>query len=151
MTDPTTARPAVGVGVLLFRPDGKILIGRRVKHGEQVSWCLPGGHLEANESFEEAALRETREEACIDGANPEVFTIAVHTSGCGVTVGVRADACGSAHSGEPQVFERWEWVDLDALPQPLFPPSAVLLAAWQHRSDPLGWSVHPVMTQQADR
>lgn len=47
-----------GVGVLVLQ-DGKILCGRRVKEGTIGG---PGGHIEAGETPEEAAIRETQEE-----------------------------------------------------------------------------------------
>lgn len=39
------------------------LIARRRFH--ELVWCLPKGHVEPNESFEEAALREVKEETGI--------------------------------------------------------------------------------------
>lgn len=47
-----------GVGVLIIQ-DGKLLCGTRVKEG---SIGGPGGHIEAGESPEAAAIRETQEE-----------------------------------------------------------------------------------------
>lgn len=47
-----------GVGVLVVR-DGKILTGLRRTEG---TFCGPGGHIEAGETPEQAALRETQEE-----------------------------------------------------------------------------------------
>lgn len=47
-----------GVGVLIIQ-DGKLLCGTRVKEG---SIGGPGGHIEAGESPEDAAIRETQEE-----------------------------------------------------------------------------------------
>lgn len=47
-----------GVGVLIVQ-EGKLLCGTRVKEG---SICGPGGHIEAGESPEAAAIRETQEE-----------------------------------------------------------------------------------------
>ncbi len=47
-----------GVGVLVVK-DGKFLCGLRKDTGEI---CGPGGHLEKDESPEQAAVRETREE-----------------------------------------------------------------------------------------
>ena len=63
-------RPKVAVGVMIFK-DGKVLIGKRRKtasHGPS-EYCFPGGHIEANESFEEAVMRETSEEAGIKISN----------------------------------------------------------------------------------
>lgn len=61
-TPPTTNADATdtdyGVGVLVVQ-DGRFLCGTRLKGG---SVGGPGGHIEAGESPEDAAIRETREE-----------------------------------------------------------------------------------------
>lgn len=61
-TPPTTNTDAAdtdyGVGVLVVQ-DGRFLCGTRLKDG---SVGGPGGHIEAGESPEDAAIRETREE-----------------------------------------------------------------------------------------
>lgn len=61
-TPPTTNADAAdtdyGVGVLVVQ-DGRFLCGTRLKDG---SVGGPGGHIEAGESPEDAAIRETREE-----------------------------------------------------------------------------------------
>ena len=61
-TPPTTNADAAdtdyGVGVLVVQ-DGRFLCGTRLKGG---SVGGPGGHMEAGESPEDAAIRETREE-----------------------------------------------------------------------------------------
>jgi len=45
-----TQRPKVGVGVLVFNDEGKILLGRRINsHGAQTGGP-PGGRLEYGES-----------------------------------------------------------------------------------------------------
>jgi 8-oxo-dGTP pyrophosphatase MutT (NUDIX family) len=49
-----------GAGCLVINQDGQILLGRRTDNG---MWSTPGGHVDPGESFEEAALRELREEA----------------------------------------------------------------------------------------
>ena len=62
VTPPTTNADAAdtdrGVGVLVVQ-DGRFLCGTRLNGG---SICGPGGHIEAGESPEDAAIRETREE-----------------------------------------------------------------------------------------
>ena len=55
----------VGVGVVVERPDGTILLGLRQYPGTEPCWCLPGGKLDPGESFEVAARRETFEETGI--------------------------------------------------------------------------------------
>ena len=67
-------RPYVGVGVILQRADGKILVGKRsAKHAPY--WSIPGGHLEAGESFAECAIREVAEETGLVISNPQVIAL----------------------------------------------------------------------------
>jgi HAD superfamily phosphoserine phosphatase-like hydrolase len=51
-----------GVGVIIFRHDGQVLLGHRHgAHGAD-TWGFPGGHLEPNETLTDCAIRETLEE-----------------------------------------------------------------------------------------
>jgi len=45
---------------------GKILMVKH-RHGGEKWWCLPGGAIEKGETPEEAAVRELKEECCVDG------------------------------------------------------------------------------------
>src|SRR5262245_51726122 len=122
--------PVVGVGAILVRPDGAVLIGHRIKRGETASWCLPGGHVEASETFETAAIREIAEESGIrEVTQARVFAVALHTDvdRTQVTAGVvarSADGAAVAATAEPEVFDRWVWARPEELPVPLFPASA---------------------------
>ncbi len=53
--------PVPGVGILIEMEGGVVLVkrGGQVKPGQ---WALPSGYIEAEESVEEAAIRESREE-----------------------------------------------------------------------------------------
>lgn len=51
--------PKVSADAAVFDGEGDVLLQRRADDG---TWCLPGGYVEPNESPEEAATRETREE-----------------------------------------------------------------------------------------
>lgn len=61
----------VSAGGVLLRPGPKgaevLLAARRTRRGEVV-WGLPKGLVEKGESFEEAAVREVREETGFEGA-----------------------------------------------------------------------------------
>ena len=60
-----------GCGVIVVK-DGKVLIGKKKDNGKI---CGPGGHIEAGETAEQAAIRETREEFGINVAGLVPITI----------------------------------------------------------------------------
>lgn len=53
--------PTVGVAIVLLTEQG-LWLGRRRRGG----WCIPCGHVEWDESLEDAAKREAREEMGLD-------------------------------------------------------------------------------------
>lgn len=57
-------------GILVVDTEGRVLLGQRHDNG---LWACPGGHVDDGESFEEAALRELREEAGIVGKEPSTL------------------------------------------------------------------------------
>lgn len=69
----TRLEPAgIGVGVIGFDAEGRILLEREYRHGvEQVIWQIPGGLASDGEDLHEAGLRELLEET---GFEPEVDT-----------------------------------------------------------------------------
>ncbi len=143
--------PVIGVGVLIFRPDGALLIGHRTKQGEPESWCLPGGGIEAGESFEQAALREVAEETGITtlvAPHVSTFLINVEADYACVTAGVVAHVDSNDIEPtvlEPHVFSSWVWADIQKLPSPLFPASHAFLSFWQGTEQPAGWKTYPVI------
>lgn len=144
------ARPVVGVGIVVERPDGRILLGHRTKPGEPATWCLPGGHLEAGETIEQAAHRECVEESGVEDLTAlSAFTVVVDAgSSCGgVVFGVHARSAGvRSGPGEPQIFPEWVWADPTDLPRPLFPASDALLRAWTGATPDPAWQVLRITT-----
>lgn len=122
--------PRVGVGVGVVRV-GKVLLGkRRNAHGEG-SRCFPGGHLEFGETPEECAVRETREETGlqldVEGLRRAGFTNDFFEKEAKryVTVFLVANwKSGEAQLLEPEKCGGWQWFEWNALPEPLFTPTA---------------------------
>jgi len=72
-TDIKTRGVGIGVVVLLTSSDDRVLLTRRAEHMRTFpgTWVPPGGHIELDETLEEAGRRELREETGLDlGSEP---------------------------------------------------------------------------------
>ncbi len=125
-------RPKIGVGVIILKGN-RVLFGKRKNAHGDGSWSCPGGHLEWNETVEDCAIREVREEAGIEIKN---LRHAEFTSGDFfpkenkhyITLYIVADYdSGEVTVMEPDRTDAWEWFEWDNLPQPLFLPIQNLL------------------------
>jgi len=119
----------IGVGVLIYNPEGKILLGlRKSQHGNG-TWCPPGGHLEYGESFEVAAAREALEETgmvldkndiTVCGVTNDLFE---ESGKHYVTVIMKTSKFkGTPTVAEPDKCAEWRWFAKDNLPDNLFLP-----------------------------
>jgi 8-oxo-dGTP diphosphatase len=126
-----TARPQVGVGVVVVR-EGKVLLGlRRGSHGAG-AWALPGGHLEWGETVESCARREVKEETGLDlgmvTEGPYTNDVMAGEGKHYVTCFVEAVAlAGEAQVMEPTKCQCWAWFAWSALPERLFQPLKTLV------------------------
>ncbi len=68
-------RPWVGVGIMVFNREGKILLGRRAKGPRKGLWSIPGGTIELGETARAAAIREIREEFGIEIEQVKFFDV----------------------------------------------------------------------------
>lgn len=55
--------------------EGRLLLCRRAIEPRHGLWTLPAGFMENGETTQEAAMRETREEACAEVLNPSLFCV----------------------------------------------------------------------------
>jgi len=119
-------RPQIGVGVFIRNSMGEYLLGIRISktHGDG-EWSLPGGHLEAGESFIDCCKRECREETGLEIDNIRLITATndifrqedLHY----VTLFFGADhVLGHVVNTEPEKCAGWEWKSLENLPEPAF-------------------------------
>ena len=59
--------PLPVASVILANPKGELLLVRRAEEPARGTWCFPIGFAECGETIEEAALRELKEEAGVEG------------------------------------------------------------------------------------
>lgn len=128
------SHPRAGIGVMILK-HGKVLLGlRKGSHGAG-EFAFPGGHLEYMESFEDCARRETREECGLEIENIRFQFLAnlqQYPPRHYVHIGLIADwKSGDARAMEPQKCERWEWHDLDSVPDRLFAATRLAITAYQ--------------------
>jgi 8-oxo-dGTP diphosphatase len=127
----------VGVGILVFRNEGKeILLGLRKKDLGYGTWETPGGRVDFGEDPLEAAKRELKEETGLDclkiekgpwinslfgEEGPHFISILTKTS----------NFSGHIETREPDKCDGWQWFPSDDLPQPLFLPLEKLIKQYK--------------------
>jgi 8-oxo-dGTP diphosphatase len=66
--------PIVGVGAVII-DHGKLLLEKRGNEPAKGKWSIPGGVVELGESLENAVIRETKEETCLDIEAPHLIDV----------------------------------------------------------------------------
>lgn len=124
-----TDRPRIGIGVVIVNAGGKILVGRR-KGSHAQYYSIPGGHLELGETFEEAAIKEIKEETGLEIFEPKVFCVTNNLRTYKEEGKHYVSICmlvlkytGTPVNLEPEKCNGWTWVDPHNLPQPHFDAS----------------------------
>ena len=92
--------PRPVAGTLPVRADGRILLTRRDIEPRRGTWVFPGGYMDVGETAEEAAIRETREEAHLEVANLSLLGVYTRVGPGVVVIVYAADAVGEAEVGD---------------------------------------------------
>ncbi len=123
----------VGVGAVVRRADGALLmVRRRGVHGDG-TWSTPGGHLDFGESPEECALREAHEETGVTAEHPRVVAttndVIIEDGRHYVTLWVLLDhVAGDGEALATHELDDVRWFARDELPSPLFTSTANAIA-----------------------
>ena len=123
-----------GCGVIILNEKGQILMGKRNEDEtladsemhEEGTWTLPGGNIEYGEKFEQAGIREAKEETNLDVSNLEVFCVQTDMNEYAhyVSVGMIAkNYSGELKINEPDEITEWRWFDIDKIPKKIFSAS----------------------------
>jgi 8-oxo-dGTP diphosphatase len=122
-------RPKVGIGIIIVNSDGEILVGKRTGSHAQY-YSIPGGHLELGETFEEAAVKEVKEETSLTIIDPKVFCVTnnIETFNKEGKHYISVSLLVNKFEGEPKALEpekcrEWFWIDPKELPEPHFDAS----------------------------
>ena len=109
----------------VFREDGKILLVKHKMFG-RTFYNLPGGGIEDDETPEEAAVRELKEEACVEGRVVRPLTIEykpdLESRVFSFLIEVSPDAvpmkgCDPELPDEEQTICDVSWLSLDEIPE----------------------------------
>ncbi|MDG9701694.1 NUDIX hydrolase [Streptomyces sp. DH37] len=126
MTDSTTEQPGISAAIVV-REGRVLMVRRRVKEGE-LSWQFPAGGIEAGETPEQAAVRETFEETGLTVDAVKLLGERVHPKTGRLMYYV---ACSTGVEGEARVADADELAEVawithgeiaDYVPYGLFEP-----------------------------
>jgi 8-oxo-dGTP diphosphatase len=127
--------PAVGI---LIEMDGGIVLIRRGQPPHQGEWTLPSGFIEADESAEEAAVREAEEETGLKVEIIELAGINSFPEGppmSGIMIFFRARPLGGTlHGGDDAIDARV--FQPDEVPRLPFRTHREVIAQWLARQSP---------------
>ncbi len=113
-----TAQIEPTIAAATITHEGTVLIvRRRVKEGS-LSWQFPAGGVEAGESPEDAAVRETREETGLQVRPTKVLGERVHPKTGRMMIYVACDVVeGDASVADDDELDAFAWASLTNLPE----------------------------------
>lgn len=110
--------PRPVAGVIPVRADGRVLLIRRAIAPREGAWVFPGGYMDLGESAEEAAIRETQEEALLDVTDLQLVGVYTRTGPGVVVIVYEGRALGEGSPGHEATEVAWfrperiPWADL---------------------------------------
>ncbi|MFD3538637.1 NUDIX hydrolase [Streptomyces sp. NPDC058662] len=112
------AGPALWVAGAVVVLEGRVLLVKRLVAEGQLSWQFPAGKVEPGETFEEAAVRETKEEAGLDVVALSRLGERVHPiTGRPVSYTACEVVSGTAHAADLDEIAEIAWVTLSEIPR----------------------------------
>jgi 8-oxo-dGTP diphosphatase len=107
----TTNEDQPGISTAIIVDDGKVLMIRRREREGKLLWAFPGGGIEAGESAEEAAVRETAEEVGLEVKVERTLGERVHpNTGRHMTYVACEPISGEAFVGDEEEIAEVAWI-----------------------------------------
>lgn len=118
-------QPAIAAAIIV--EDGRVLLVRRRVSEGKLSWQFPAGEVEPGESGEQAAVRETLEEAGLTVSAVKDLGERIHPATGRRMIYVACEVLGGeAHVADAEELAEVEWCDraavADHVPFPFFEP-----------------------------
>ena len=130
----------VGIGILIFNSNKEILLLLRNSDPKKAdsnmrlegTYTLPSGNINYNESFEDAAIRKTKEESNLDIKKEDLNLVSIaddkNEYAHYVTIGMIANKySGEVMLKDSEEFVSYDWFDIDNLPSNLCEPSRKII------------------------
>ncbi|MFE9597105.1 NUDIX hydrolase [Streptomyces hokutonensis] len=106
-----------GIAAAVIVSEGRVLLVRRRVNEGQLSWQFPAGEVEAAESEEDAAVRETREETGLEVKALKALGSRIHPK---TQRHMSYTACevlsGTAHVADPDELAELAWCSHPEIP-----------------------------------
>lgn len=116
MTETTTEKPGISAAIITLN-DRVLMVRRRISEGE-LMWQFPAGAIEAGESPEEAAVRETLEETGLKVEAASLIGQRVHPkTGREMSYTACRVVDGEAHVADAEELDAVAWVALEEIPE----------------------------------
>lgn len=125
--------PRPVAGTIPVREDGSILLLRRAIEPRIGYWVFPGGYMDVGETAEEAAMRETREEALLEVAELTLVGVFTRPEPGVVVIVYEAIALGEGGLGDESTELRWFGADEIPWDELAFDSTEAALKAWVAR------------------
>lgn len=117
MTQPLAdERPVIAAAVIV--QDGRVLLVQRAVSEGSLSWQFPAGEVEAGESAEDAAVRETAEEAGLTVVAKAWLGERVHPATGRTMIYIACEVIdGRAHAADAEEIAAVAWSSITELPE----------------------------------
>lgn len=115
-TETTTEKPGISAAIIV--KDGAVLLVRRAVSEGELMWQFPAGGIEAGESAEDAAVRETAEETGLSVKAVRLLGERVHPkTGRAMSYTACEVVEGKARVADDEELDAVAWVSHDEIPE----------------------------------